>query len=141
MKTAAVVYRSRTGTTRRYAEEIAAYLRTRGVASQVSSIGECDMSQLADVDYLLLGCWTNGLMVVLQHPDDPWLAFARDLPPVARARVGVFTTYKLLTGTMFAKMRGALADKAPSIGLELKSRDGRLSERDKQALDEFLARG
>jgi len=139
MKTAAIVYRSRTGTTRRYAEEIAAYLRTKGVQSQVSSIGDCDMSQLANVDYLLLGCWTNGLMVVLQHPDEPWLAFARDLPPMARPRVGLFTTYRLLTGSMFAKMRDALAGKAPDVSLELKSRDGRLSERDKQALDQFVS--
>ena len=95
MTTAAIVYRSHTGTTRRFAEEIGAHLRTRGVEAQVSSIGDCDMSQLANVDYLLLGCWTNGLFVVLQHPDEPWLAFARDLPPIARARVGLFTTYKL----------------------------------------------
>jgi flavodoxin len=139
MKTAAIVYRSRTGTTRRFAEEISAYLRTQGVEPQVSSIGECDMSQLAKVDYILLGCWTNGLMVVLQHPDEPWLAFARDLPPLARARVGFFTTYKLLTGSMFGKMRQALAGKAPAVSLELKSRDGRLSARDKQALDRFVA--
>ncbi len=141
MTTAAIVYRSRSGTTRRFAEEIGAYLRTQGVESQVSSIGDCDMSQLANVDYLLLGCWTNGLLVVLQRPDEPWLAFARDLPPTPRARVGLFTTYKYLTGTMFPKMRQALAGKAPTISLELKSRNGRLSAGNKQALDQFIARG
>ena len=99
-----VVYRSRTGRTRRCGEDIAAYLRTRGVVASVASVGDCDMDQLANVDYLLLGCWTNGLFVVLQHPDEPWLAFVRDLPANVRARVGLFTTYQLLTGSMFAKM-------------------------------------
>jgi flavodoxin len=141
MKTAAVVYRSRTGKTRRFGEEIARYLRTQGVEAQVSSVGDCDMSQLATVDYLLLGCWTNGLLVILQHPDEPWLAFARDLPPITRARVGLFATYQYLTGSMFAKMRDALTGKAPAASLELKSRNGRLSERDKRALDQFVAGG
>ena len=141
MKTAAVIYRSSTGTTRRFAEAIAAYLRTQGVETQVSSVGDCDMTMLANVDYLLLGCWTNGLFVVLQHPDEPWLAFARDLPSGVRARVGLFTTYKLLTGSMFARMRAALAGKTATSSLELKSRDGRLSERYQRALDQFVAAG
>jgi flavodoxin len=139
MKTAAIVYRSHTGRTQRFAEAIGAYLRIKGVEAQVSSVGDCDVSQLANVDYLLMGCWTNGLFVVLQHPDEPWLAFVRDLPSIARARVGLFTTYQLLTGSMFAKMREALVGKTPAVSLELKSRDGRLSERDRQALDQFVA--
>jgi hypothetical protein len=138
-KTAAVIYRSRSGTTRRFAEEIAAYLRTQGVEPHVTSVGECDMSALADVDLLLLGCWTNGLMIVLQHPDEPWLAFARDLPRITRARVGLFTTYKLATGSMFAKMRQRLVGKTPAISLELKSRDGHLSTSDKEALARFVS--
>lgn len=69
MKTAVIVYRSRTGTTRRLAEEIGAFVATRDIEPRVVSIGECDVQALAAVDYLFLGCWTSGLMVVLQHPD------------------------------------------------------------------------
>ena len=138
-KTAAVVYRSHTGRTRRYAEEIATHLRAQGVETEVASVGEVDMARLAAVDYLLLGCWTNGLFVILQHPDEPWLAFVRDLPSIQRARVGLFTTYQLLTGSMFPRMRAALAGKTPAPSLELKSRDSRLSERDREALARFVA--
>jgi flavodoxin len=140
-KTAAVVYRSHTGRTRQFAEEIAAHLRTQGIETEVVSVGEADVARLATVDYLLLGCWTNGLFVILQHPDEPWLAFVRDLPPIARPRVGLFTTYQLLTGSMFPKMRAALAGKTPAPVLELKSRDSRLSERDRDALTRFVAGG
>src|SRR5512142_2338858 len=101
MTTAAVVYRSRSGKTRRYAEAIGQHLRSRGVETSVASVGEVDIAGLANVDLVLLGCWTNGLFVILQHPDGPWLSFARELPSLERARVGLFTTYQLATGSMF----------------------------------------
>ncbi len=138
MPTAAVVYRSHTGTTRRLAEEIAAHLESRGVTTTTQSVGECDPASLAGVDLVLLGCWTSGLFVIAQHPDEPWLAFVRDLPTLGQARVGLFTTYKLATGSMFARMRAALAGKAGRVDLELKSRDGHLSDAGRHALDRFL---
>jgi flavodoxin len=138
---AIVVYRSHSGVTRRYGEAIAAHLESKGVAAQVVSVGECDMASLASADYLLLGCWTSGLFVVRQHPDEPWLAFVRDMPALSgpRPKVALFTTYKLRTGSQFPKMRSALAGKTTPPQLELQSRDGRLSGADAIALDRFLA--
>ncbi len=137
MATAAVVYRSATGTTRRLAEELGAHLESKGISTSVQSVGECDPASLAGVDLVLLGCWTSGFFVVAQHPDEPWLAFVREMPSLDGARVGLFTTYKLATGSMFARMRAALGVKAGSIDLELKSRDGHLSDAGRQALDRF----
>jgi flavodoxin len=139
MKTAAIVYRSRTGTTRRLAEEIGAFLAAREIEPRVVSIEECDVRTLADVDYLFLGCWTGGLMVVLQHPDQEWIEFTHRLPAIAGPRVGLFTTYKLASGSIFAQMRKHLARKVPAIGLELRSKTGRLSDTDKQELERFLS--
>jgi flavodoxin len=141
MTRAAIVYRSRTGTTRRFAEEIGRHLASRGVESTVSSIGDCDVQALGTMDVVLLGCWTDGLMVIRQHPDRPWVDFARDLPSLTGARVGLFTTYKLATGSMFARMRALLVGKMPTPSLELKSRDGHLSEEHRRTLDRFLAGG
>jgi flavodoxin len=138
MPTAAIVYRSATGTTRRLAEEIGAHLESRGVTTTVQSVGDCDPASLADADLVLLGCWTSGLLIVAQHPDEPWMAFVRDLPALGRARVGLFTTYKLATGSMFARMRAALGVKAGSADLELRSRNGRLSDAGRGALDRWL---
>jgi hypothetical protein len=111
---------------------------SRGLDARVESIGDCDPVSLADHDFVLLGCWASGLFVVAQHPDEPWLAFARDLPPLGQARVGLFTTYKIATGSLFPRMRAALAGKASRVDLELKSRDGHLSEGGRVALDRFL---
>ncbi|MGA3031185.1 MAG: hypothetical protein ABSE58_10730 [Candidatus Limnocylindrales bacterium] len=145
MKKAVVVYRSHSGVTRRYGEEIAAFLGRKGVAAQVVSVGECDTASLADADYLLLGCWTSGLFVVMQHPDEPWMAFVRDMPnlpaePGARhPKVALFTTYQLRTGSQFAKMRTALAGKVAAPQLQLQSRNGHLSASDEQALERFVS--
>jgi len=141
MRTAAIVYRSRTGTTRRLAEEIGAHLRTQGIQSVVTSVGEAEPGELAAFDFLLLGCWTNGLFVVMQHPDQPWIDFVRAIPALDGPRVGIFTTYRLLTGSMFAKMRTELAGTTADISLELKSRDGRLTDDGRLALDRFVGSG
>jgi flavodoxin len=139
--TAIVVYRSATGTTRQLAEEIGAYLVARGIDATVQSVGECDPVSLVAADYVLLGCWTSGLFVIAQHPDEPWMAFVREVPRLNRSRVGLFTTYKLATGSMFARMRSALGDRVERVALELKSRDGHLSGAHRAALDAFIADG
>jgi hypothetical protein len=53
--------------------------------------------------------------------------------------VALFTTYKLVTGSQFPKMRAALAGKAREPELELKARGGALSDADRAALDRFVA--
>jgi flavodoxin len=141
---AIVVYRSHSGVTRRYGEEIAAFLEGKGIAAQVVSVGECDLSSLAGADFVFLGCWTSGLFVVRQRPDEPWLAFVREMsalatPHGAGPKVALFTTYKLRTGSQFPRMRAALAGKTSTPQLELKSRDGHVSVRDKETLERFLA--
>jgi flavodoxin len=139
VKKAVVVYRSHSGVTRRYAEEIGAHLTKLGASASIASVGDCDFATLADADYLFLGCWTSGLFVVAQHPDEPWLAFVREMPESRRPRVALFTTYKLATGSQLPKMRAALLGKANPPDLELKSRSGRLSPADERAIERFLA--
>ncbi len=138
MPTAAVIYCSDTWTTAGLADEIADHLRSRGVEATVASFDECDEASLAHVDYLFLGCWTSGLFVVGQHPVDPWVRFAHRLPRLDRPRVGLFTTYKVLTGSMFRRMRRELRDVAPRIELELKSRNRHLTDDGRRALDQFV---
>ena len=138
MKKAVVVYRSHSGVTRGYGEEIGRFLTERGVAAQVVSVGQCDFATLADAEYLFLGCWTSGMFFVMQHPDEPWLAFVRDMPATPRPKAAIFTTYKIATGSQFGKMRAALAGKTAAPSLEMKSRNGHLSGAVKLALEHFL---
>jgi flavodoxin len=139
MKTAAILYHSKTGTTKRYADEISKYLQSKGLDTQVTSIQAYSEDMLNNVDYVLFGCWTNGLMVILQHPEKIWVDFAAKLPSKRDVKVALFTTYKILTGSMFRNMYKELKGNFAPPSLELKSRNGSLSEKDKQALENFIS--
>jgi flavodoxin len=135
MKTAVVIYNSKTGTTKKYAEEIASYLKSKEISVSLSSIQAYQEDLLENADYVFLGCWTNGLMIMLQHPDKEWVKFAAKLPSMPNVKVSLFTTYKLLTGSMFRNMYKQLKGKFAAPSLELKSRNGFLSAADKEKLD------
>lgn len=138
MTTAAIVYCSATFTTAGLAEDIAGHLRERGIDTTVASFGEIETAGLASVDYLFLGCWTHGWFVVNQHPEAAWVDWTRELPGLEAPKTALFTTYKIRTGSMFPRMRKALADKAPRIGLELKAKGPRLTDDGRRALEAFL---
>ena len=137
-RTAAVVYRSSTGTTRALAIEIGNELRAKGLETTVASVGEVDAAGLASADFLVTGCWTSGWLFVHQHPDEPWLAFARDLPILDVAHVALFTTYKIRVGGMFQRMRERLAAKISGVELEIASRDGHLTAAQRASLARFV---
>ena len=138
MKKAAIIVNSKTGTTRQYADEISEYLKSKGLDYQVASIQNYSEDMLNDADYVFFGCWTSGLMVILQHPEKIWVEFAANLHSKPDAKVALFTTYKILTGSMFRNMYKHLKGKFATPSLELKSRNGSLSEKDKQALENLV---
>ena len=139
MKKAAIIVNSKTGITRQYAEEISKYLKSKGLDTQVTSTQAYSEDMLNNVDYVLFGTWTNGLMVILQHPEKIWVDFAAKLPSMPDVKVALFTTYKILTGSMFRNMVKHLKGKYPTPSLELKSRNGLLSEIDKLALENLIS--
>ena len=138
MKTAVIFYHSKTGTTKKYAEEIASYLKSKGISIRISSIQAFQEDLLNDSDFVFLGCWTNGLMFILQHPDREWKDFAAKLPSMPSTKLIFFTTYKILTGSMFKNMYHPIKEKFPNPSLVLKSRNGLLSATDKLKLDSMI---
>jgi flavodoxin len=138
MKNLMITYLSKTGITKKYAEEINDYVKGKGLKTDVVSIKELDAGRLKNADGILFGAWTSGLMIFLQHPDKPWVKFAKGLPDLKDKQVGLFTTYKLATGSMFKKMKKQLEDKITENRIELKSKNGSLSDQDKMLLDQFI---
>lgn len=134
MKRALVIYHSQTGTTRNLAIDINNYCKANGLESKYIATDEFSASALENIDYLFLGCWTHGLMILLQHPEKAWVNFAKNLPELTGKKLVLFTTYKLSTGSMFRKMSKHLKCKPGQIVLELKSRNGDLSEKNKQLI-------
>ncbi len=138
MKKAIIYYLSKTGITRQFGEEIRTYFSQNNVEAELISVYDFNNDDLKDVDYLLLGVWTHGLMILLQHPDKPWVEFAAQLPEIKDKKVALFTTYKLATGSMFKKMRKHLNGKVGNISLELKSKNDQLTEMHKLQLLKFI---
>ncbi len=133
-----VTYLSRTGITRKYAYEMDVLLRMNHVDSTMQNIHDADPADAGKADLVLLGAWCHGLFILLQHPDRPWVEFARQLPDLSGKKVALFTTYKLATGGMFKKMRKylILGENQP---LEIfKSKNGSLSKADKKRLQEWI---
>ena len=135
---AVIIYNSKTGTTKKYAEAISEYIKANKVEVVISSIREYKDEILEKADFLLLGCWTQGLIFFLQHPEKVWVDFARILPDNLKSRIILFTTYKVLAGSMFKKMYTQLNDNYNFSFIELKSRTGSLSEFDKISLDKLI---
>ena len=94
---------------------------------------------LADAKYIFFGCWTSGLFFVLQKPEQAWVNFAARLEGKPDAKVALFTTYKILTGSMFSNMAKHLEGKFATPALELKSRNQHLTAQNKQAIDAFIS--
>ena len=128
MKKAIIIYQSKKGTTQKLGGEIKKVLESKGIQTGFVSLGEYSNPDLSPFDYIFLGCWTKGLMVVAQKPDKPWKEFVKRLDFPEGALVGLFTTYKIATGKMFPRMRKGLPQKNQSTFLEIKSRDGHLTK-------------
>lgn len=137
-KKAAIIYHSKRGTTQKYAAEIAFYLKKKGIESKVTSVQKFISNDIEDVDYIFFGCWTSGLFVIFQHPEKEWIQFAKLLPQNLTAKTALFTTYKLRTGSMFRNMKKHLQGKTLDASLLLQSRDGELSEFNKNIIDKFI---
>jgi flavodoxin len=138
MKQAIIIYHSRTGTTKTYAEVIGEYLNKKGFATLTTSTIGFKENMLNGADYIFFGCWTSGLMIMLQKPEKSWVEFAEKLPDKLDAKVALFTTYKVLTGSMFRNMYKELKGKFTPPALELKSRGPLLTEKNKRELDHFI---
>jgi flavodoxin len=136
MKKALVVYNSQRGTTRKYAEEIGKFLEKDTIEANVVSIYKCSLEDIKKADYIFLGCWTSGLMIIFQHPENIWVDFARKIPDFYGKKIALFTTYKLATGSMFKKMKKYIKN-GKSV-LELKSRNGLLSEINKEDIQKYI---
>src|SRR4030042_6817622 len=136
---ALVIYYSKTGRTRQMAYETDKYLKENNLNSKMISIYDVRPEDIMQVDIVLLGCWTSGLFLILQHPDKTWKEYAAKFPDLKGKKVGFFTTYRIVTGSMFRNLYKNLKGKLTEpVTLNLKSRNGKLSDENKALIKEFI---
>ena len=133
-----IIYNSRTGTTKKYAEEMQAFLKEKGADTMLSSLEEINKEDLQASDLVLLGSWTSGLFFFAQHPDKKWKQNVSKLSGISDKKICLFTTYKTLTGSMFRKMQQSLNLPEDAKVHYLKSRSSKLTEQNKEELEKCL---
>lgn len=138
MKQALIVFHSKYGTTKKFAEKIGCYFNSMNVEANVIPIEKFRKDLLTGADYVFLGCWTNGTFLLNQKPEKEWIDFVKNIPIDKNQKIGLFTTYNILTGAMFRNMKKYLLTDETKEIIELKSRSGLLSDLDKQRLLKFL---
>jgi hypothetical protein len=138
MKKALIIYQSKKGTTKALAASIGEKLKSLGLETNTISADSHEHPDLSAYQYVFLGCWTKGLMVLGQHPDKIWQSFIRTLSIPETCQIGLFATYKIATGSMFASMRKNLPPSHHAFLCEIKSRNGFLSPKQEQKLLERL---
>jgi flavodoxin len=125
---AIVIYQSKKGTTKKFGEEIRSFLNQNNIEAKAIPIQDYNPADL-EADLVFLGCWTNGMFLMFQHPEKVWSKFADQLPSLDSKKVVLFTTYKVATGVMFKAMKKHV--KTNAVVPELKSRNGLLSDQHK----------
>lgn len=99
----AIVYETHTGTTSAAAEKMAEVVRVAGHECTAESISNTDGRTAARADAIVLGAWTKGYFIIMQHPSEGMVDFIRGMS-ISGKPVAVFTTYKLAIGSTLRQM-------------------------------------
>ena len=65
---AVIIYNSLTGTTRKAAHRIASELKALRIDATPVAIGDVDDATVADADLVIIGTWTDGIVVLGEKP-------------------------------------------------------------------------
>lgn len=131
----AVVYESRTGTTRRMALAIGDELFNRGIRCTTYPTAGVTAEAVADDDVLIVGTWTDGLFAVGQRPGGH-RRIARVLDALAGPdgtglagkRCLVYCTYAVTPGRTLEKLAALVTDAGGTVSGGLAVRRDRLAD-------------
>ena len=110
---AVVIYESLTGNTRKAAGFIGAQLERRGVEATVASITAVPYQALAEAELVIVGSWTDGLVLFGQRPGRS--GRLKKLPYISGKRCAVFCTYAIDAGSVLDKMVALMEDRGAEV--------------------------
>lgn len=115
-----IVYESRTGNTERAARVIGTQIQKSGHDVSVFPTRGIDLDALSDADLLLVGTWTDGLIVAGHRPGGAG-NLAKHLPDVWDMPTYSFVTYAVKPGNVLRGVKRLLESKGADVrgGLEL----------------------
>ena len=110
---AIVIYESLTGNTRKAAELIGAELTRAGVTATVCAITAIDYQALAEADLVVIGSWTDGLVLFGQRPGRA--GRLRTMPTLAGKKAAVFCTYAIDQGNVLKKLTAIVEQRGAEV--------------------------
>jgi flavodoxin len=117
----AIVYDSRTGTTKAAAEEMAQIAIANGHESTAVAVQAASPIDLSAADAVCIGSWTEGLFFIRQHATKATMDFIDSLS-LDKTPAAVFCTYKTSPGKMLDKMARALEARGARVTGSFRSR-------------------
>lgn len=137
MDNAVVIYESLTGNTRRAGERIAAELEAAGVRTVACPVTDVDLAALAAADIVIVGSWTDGLILFGQRPGRA--GRLRKLPVIDGKLAAVYCTYALETGKTLQKLQGIVERRGGEVIGGMAIRRDKIAEGAAQFVDRLLA--
>ena len=110
---AAIIYESLTGNTRRAAQVIGRELTKAGVSVSVRPITDIDYQALEVADLVIVGTWTDGIVVAGQRPGRAQRL--RRLPVLDRKRCLVYITYAIDPGKALQKLSRLMEERGANV--------------------------
>lgn len=118
----AIVYDSKTGTTKAAAEAMSGLVREAGYDCTVSSVEDADPATVSAADAICVGSWCKGLFFVAQRATEATMDFINGLGNLDGKPAAVFCTYKTAVGGMLPKMAVGLESRGANVTGSFKSR-------------------
>jgi menaquinone-dependent protoporphyrinogen IX oxidase len=109
MKNAVVIYETLTGNTRKAGERIASDLRASGVSAVACPVHEIDYPSLAAADVVVIGTWTDGMVLFGQRPGRAGRLWA-NIPALDRKKTALFCTFAVAPGKTLPKLEAMVTD-------------------------------
>lgn len=110
---AVIIYNSLTGTTEKAAHRIASELKALRVDATPVPIAEADEATVADADLVIVGTWTDGIVILGQKPAGK--KKLRNLPSLAGKRAVVYCTYAVDPGHTLDKLVAEVEAKGAEV--------------------------
>lgn len=109
MKNAVVIYETLTGNTRKAGERIARELGASGVAAVACPTAEIDYPALAAADLVVIGTWTDGMVLFGQKPGRAGRIWSK-VPALDRKKTALYCTFAVAPGKTLPKLEAMLRD-------------------------------
>ena len=110
---AVVIYESLTGNTARAGRAIAARLTAEGVPALAFPITKIDYQALSEADLVVVGSWTDGLILVGQRPGR--MGRITSMPAMAGKKAVVYLTYAIDSGKALQKLVDAVSARGAEV--------------------------